>query len=184
MSAHGDRKKALAILCTQGTQKSHYFATYRTGLALGLAVPALVSGLYNSKSRFTLSSCRVAHCHLSQAMTNRLEMRYQDGEYYFSCTASFSCLFFLLLLLVSISSHGPEHELTMFLYLVSVRPTFSLILLIPISELEVRTKLDYRAYFEVRSASSYNLLFQTQLSRFRPFCSPPFATRSGSRLLA
>ena len=29
---------------------SHHFSTFRTGMALGLAIPALVAGLYQSES--------------------------------------------------------------------------------------------------------------------------------------
>ena len=34
---------------------SHHFSTFRTGMALGLAVPALADGLYKSETLITLS---------------------------------------------------------------------------------------------------------------------------------
>ncbi|KDQ58685.1 hypothetical protein JAAARDRAFT_128396 [Jaapia argillacea MUCL 33604] len=44
----GDKKKALERLRAGSRQKSHHFSTFRSGLAIGLAVPALVSGIYQS----------------------------------------------------------------------------------------------------------------------------------------
>jgi hypothetical protein len=43
---HGNKKKAMASLRATTTSKSHHFSTFRSGLLLGLALPALVSGLY------------------------------------------------------------------------------------------------------------------------------------------
>ncbi|KZT23701.1 hypothetical protein NEOLEDRAFT_1069012, partial [Neolentinus lepideus HHB14362 ss-1] len=45
----GDRKKALERLRAGSRVKSHHFSTFRSGLAIGLAIPALVSGLYLSE---------------------------------------------------------------------------------------------------------------------------------------
>ncbi|KAF7426119.1 hypothetical protein PC9H_008485 [Pleurotus ostreatus] len=44
----GDRKKARARLRGSGKTKSHHFSTFRSGILLGLALPALVSGIYHS----------------------------------------------------------------------------------------------------------------------------------------
>ena len=43
-----DKKKAMARLRGGVKHTSHHFSTFRTGMALGLAVPALVAGLYQS----------------------------------------------------------------------------------------------------------------------------------------
>lgn len=47
--ARGDKKKALARLRGGAKHTSHHFSTFRTGMFLGLAVPALADGLYRSK---------------------------------------------------------------------------------------------------------------------------------------
>ncbi|KAI0716750.1 hypothetical protein C8Q76DRAFT_616543, partial [Earliella scabrosa] len=46
--ARGDKKKAMARLRGGANHTSHHFSTFRTGMALGLAIPALVAGLYQS----------------------------------------------------------------------------------------------------------------------------------------
>lgn len=46
--ARGDKKKALYRLRAEGSRKTHHFSSFRTGTMLGLAVPALVSGVYQS----------------------------------------------------------------------------------------------------------------------------------------
>ncbi|KAI0631231.1 SPX domain-containing protein [Trametes polyzona] len=48
--ARGDKKKALARLRGGAKHTSHHFSTFRTGMFLGLAVPALADGLYRSQS--------------------------------------------------------------------------------------------------------------------------------------
>ncbi|KAH9852252.1 hypothetical protein C2E23DRAFT_731075 [Lenzites betulinus] len=47
--ARGDKKKALARLRGGAKHTSHHFSTFRTGMFLGLAVPALADGLYRSQ---------------------------------------------------------------------------------------------------------------------------------------
>ncbi|CAK5261977.1 unnamed protein product [Mycena citricolor] len=49
----GDRKKALDLLRLGPQHKSHHVSTFWSGLFLGLAVPALVSGLYHSYQQST-----------------------------------------------------------------------------------------------------------------------------------
>ena len=46
--AHGDKKKAVQRLRGGSDHRTHHFSTFRSGLLLGLAVPALVSGIYLS----------------------------------------------------------------------------------------------------------------------------------------
>lgn len=48
-TAKGDRKRALDHLRAGSSSKTHHFSTFRTGLALGLALPALVDGIVRSK---------------------------------------------------------------------------------------------------------------------------------------
>ncbi|KAF9482763.1 SPX-domain-containing protein [Pholiota conissans] len=43
----GDKKKALKRLRGGGISKNHHFSTFRSGVLLGLAIPALVNGIVN-----------------------------------------------------------------------------------------------------------------------------------------
>ncbi|KIK56661.1 hypothetical protein GYMLUDRAFT_174084, partial [Collybiopsis luxurians FD-317 M1] len=43
--AHGDKKRAKTRLRAGAVNKTHHYSTFRSGLLLGLAVPALISGL-------------------------------------------------------------------------------------------------------------------------------------------
>ncbi|EIM89067.1 EXS-domain-containing protein [Stereum hirsutum FP-91666 SS1] len=45
----GDKKKALYRLRAEGSRKTHHFSSFRTGAMLGLAIPALVSGIYQTR---------------------------------------------------------------------------------------------------------------------------------------
>ncbi|OCB90034.1 EXS family protein/ERD1/XPR1/SYG1 family protein [Sanghuangporus baumii] len=45
---HGDTKKARERLRATASQKRHHFSTFRSGLYLGLAIPALADGIYRS----------------------------------------------------------------------------------------------------------------------------------------
>lgn len=47
--ARGDNKLAKYRLRGLAQHKTHHFSTFRTGLLLGLALPALVDGLYLSE---------------------------------------------------------------------------------------------------------------------------------------
>lgn len=52
--ARGDNKLAKTRLRGQGLQrKTHHFSTFRTGVLLGLALPAFVDGLYLSAHSVT-----------------------------------------------------------------------------------------------------------------------------------
>ncbi|KAI0319243.1 SPX domain-containing protein [Amylostereum chailletii] len=48
--ARGDKKRAMVRLRALSSHKSHHYSTFRTGLALGLAIPAFAYGLYESES--------------------------------------------------------------------------------------------------------------------------------------
>ncbi|KAL1759592.1 EXS family-domain-containing protein [Schizophyllum commune] len=48
---HGDKKRAMARLRVGTSQNSHHFSTFRSGMAIGLALPALVAGIYDSMLR-------------------------------------------------------------------------------------------------------------------------------------
>ena len=55
--ARGDKKRALGHLRAGWNQETQYSAMFRSGVYLGLAVPALVSGLYESKHLFLGVGC-------------------------------------------------------------------------------------------------------------------------------
>ncbi|KAF8587242.1 hypothetical protein K439DRAFT_1338904, partial [Ramaria rubella] len=44
----GDRKKARRRLKSPFVHKSHHFSTFRSGIYIGLAIPALVYAVYSS----------------------------------------------------------------------------------------------------------------------------------------
>ena len=48
--AKGDRKRAMVRLRTVSSYKTHHFSTFRTGLALGLALPAAIDGIIRCES--------------------------------------------------------------------------------------------------------------------------------------
>ncbi|KAI0252472.1 EXS family-domain-containing protein, partial [Lactifluus subvellereus] len=54
--AKGDRKRALGHLRAGSSRTTHHFSTFRTGLALGLAFPALIDGIVRTPnaSRYTI----------------------------------------------------------------------------------------------------------------------------------
>lgn len=47
----GDKKKAMVVLRAGTQAKTHHFSTWRSGLFMGLALPAFAAGLYLSKFR-------------------------------------------------------------------------------------------------------------------------------------
>ncbi len=48
--AKGDRKRALVRLRAVSSRKTHHFSTFRTGIALGLALPAAIDGIVRCES--------------------------------------------------------------------------------------------------------------------------------------
>jgi hypothetical protein len=54
-----DKKKAMTHLRTVPAPRTHHLVTFRVGLYLGLAVPALIDGLYTGQHLFESSGiCR------------------------------------------------------------------------------------------------------------------------------
>ncbi|TFY58647.1 hypothetical protein EVJ58_g6292 [Rhodofomes roseus] len=111
--ARGDKKRAQARLRSGATHKSHHFSTFRSGLLLGLGIPALVDGLYRSFQPDT-----------------RAAIPSWDGLLFvygiFAVPIIFSCLIGINLLVW----HNAR-----------INYVF-------IFELDLRTKLDHREYFE------------------------------------
>jgi hypothetical protein len=52
----GDKKRAMAKLrAAENSQpKNHHFCTFNSGIALGLALPAFISGVYQSRVTFLI----------------------------------------------------------------------------------------------------------------------------------
>ncbi len=61
--ARGDKKKARARLRGGAKVTTHHFSTFRTGMTLGLAVPALVSGIYQSTSPISMTCMSDHHAY-------------------------------------------------------------------------------------------------------------------------
>ncbi|KAL0960089.1 hypothetical protein HGRIS_011733 [Hohenbuehelia grisea] len=125
----GDKKKAMTRLRAGKFHKSHHFSTFRSGMLLGLAVPAFVSGLYQSFQSST-----------------RVELPGWDA-----------LLFIYGILFIP----------TIFSLLVGVNLlvwSLSRINYVFIFELDVRTKLDHREYFETPAILLATLCYAFWLS--------------------
>ncbi|KAJ3798525.1 hypothetical protein GGU11DRAFT_681343, partial [Lentinula aff. detonsa] len=57
--AHGDNKRAKTRLRAGGVNKSHHYSTFRSGVLLGIGIPALVSGIVSSEYPRFSNNCRV-----------------------------------------------------------------------------------------------------------------------------
>lgn len=134
--ARGDKKKAQMRLRGGARARSHHWSTFCSGLMLGLAVPALVHGIYLSQLIISLNyflSC-ISHCTLTmspQASSQIREQQYQDGM---ACSISIRsswCQFCLSYSLGWIWEFGLRRESTMSLSSVSpLIPRTSFIVLI------------------------------------------------------
>lgn len=61
LAARGDKKRARARLRGGAKLTTHHFSTFRTGMALGLGVPALAAGVYQSASSVSMRClCRTS----------------------------------------------------------------------------------------------------------------------------
>ncbi|KAK7463123.1 Xenotropic and polytropic retrovirus receptor 1 [Stygiomarasmius scandens] len=118
---HGDEKRARKRLRAGTFYKTHHFSTFRSGLLLGIALPALISGIYQS----------------FQADT-RENIPGWDGLLFFYSIFLIPVVFSLLVgLNLSVWANSRINYIFIF-------------------ELEPRTRLDHREYFEIPS-----LLFAT-----------------------
>ncbi|TFY73631.1 hypothetical protein EWM64_g10381 [Hericium alpestre] len=111
---HGDRKRALVRLRAGSEHKTHYFSTFRTGLALGLAVPALVDGIVRS-----------FHADTRAAISG-----WDSLLFIYSILLVPSVFAFLVGLNLLVWNHARINYVFIF-------------------ELDIRTRLDHREYFEL-----------------------------------
>ena len=88
-AARGDKKRAQARLRSGATHKSHHFSTFRSGLLLGLGVPALVDGLYRSTQTGSPATSDLTNA--AQVSSRRRGQRYRPGTACSSSTASSQC---------------------------------------------------------------------------------------------
>ncbi|ESK90170.1 signal transduction protein [Moniliophthora roreri MCA 2997] len=130
--AHGDKKRAMAALRGTSLRKTHHFSTFRSGVMLGLAIPALVSGIYESFQPET-----------------REEIEGWDG-----------LLFAYAILVVPV-------VFTLLVGLNLLVWSRSRINYAFIFELDTRTRLDYREYFELPSLLFSTLCYAFWLSFYR-----------------
>lgn len=49
-AVRGDKKRAMARLRAGSSVKSHHFSVFKSGAFMGLALPALVAGLYECET--------------------------------------------------------------------------------------------------------------------------------------
>ncbi|KAF5345945.1 hypothetical protein D9758_011435 [Tetrapyrgos nigripes] len=118
---HGDEKRARKRLRAGTFHKTHHFSTFRSGILLGVALPVLVSGIYQSFQ--------------SEARSN---IPGWDGLLFFYGIFLVPVVFSLLVgLNLAVWSNSRINYIFIF-------------------ELEPRTRLDHREYFEIPS-----LLFAT-----------------------
>ncbi|KAF9060164.1 hypothetical protein BDP27DRAFT_432124 [Rhodocollybia butyracea] len=54
--AHGDKKRAKTRLRAGGLFKTHHFSTFRSGMLIGIGIPALISGIISSFQAETRAS--------------------------------------------------------------------------------------------------------------------------------
>lgn len=127
--ARGDKKKAQARLRSDSQHKSHHFSTFRSGMLLGLAVPALADGIVKSFQPET-----------------RAAIPSWDGLLFVYGIFLVPVLFSLLIGLNLLVWHKAR-----------INYTF-------IFELDLRTRLDYREYFEVPTLLLSTLCYALWLS--------------------
>ncbi|KIK15611.1 hypothetical protein PISMIDRAFT_292908 [Pisolithus microcarpus 441] len=129
--ARGDRRTAMKRLRLDSRVKSHYMSVFRSGTYLGLAVAALSAGIYQ---------CSLQHTRETLPSWSVLLYIY----------AIFG-MPVLLALLVGVNINVWAHERINYPFIFG---TFSIIhrmrLSLWFAELDLRTKMDPRQYFEVR----------------------------------
>src|SRR4051812_22571613 len=86
--ARGDKKRATRSLRSGGTKKSHHFSTFRSGMYLGLAIPALVEGLV--KGMYVFYTRELIFEQQPQSSSNKPEKLFLLGARYSICTVLYS----------------------------------------------------------------------------------------------
>lgn len=103
--ARGDRKTAMRRLHAGALAKNHHFSTFRSGLFVGLALPALVTGLYHSIYQDS-SQMYFANHEILKVFSSKLAMLFPAGTGCCSSMAWCWSLFYLLCWLAQICWHG------------------------------------------------------------------------------
>ncbi|KAL0578222.1 Xenotropic and polytropic retrovirus receptor 1 [Marasmius crinis-equi] len=129
--ARGNRKIAMAYLRGVNAHKTHHFSSFRSGVLLGIAVPALVSGIYQSFQP-----------------ERRASIVGWDGLL-FVYGILFIPVVFALLVGVNLAIWSRSHINYVFIF-----------------ELNPRTRLDYREYFEIPALLFSTLCYAFWLSFF------------------
>jgi hypothetical protein len=76
-TAKGDRKNALVYLRAVSSHKTHHSSTFRAGLALGLAFPALIDGIVRCKF---LNVLECSFAQILQVSSNKRDLLYHHGK--------------------------------------------------------------------------------------------------------
>jgi len=142
-------------------QRNYHSSIFRSGIALGLAVPALVSGIYQSTSISIV--CRYAVPIYSLTEGFQPERRAQIPAWdvlLFIYGVFLVPVLFSLLIGITMSIWSNSRINYVFIFGPCAEYSFYLTCWLEDLELDVRTRLDYREYFEVYSFPiwSYHLL--------------------------
>lgn len=93
----GDKKRATARLRSASKRKSHHLSTVRSGIAIGLAVPALAMGIYQSEF-LRVSRCQdiiLTRPSFSKAFNQKHEPQYPHGKSCFTSTLLYLSQYYL-----------------------------------------------------------------------------------------
>lgn len=91
-AVRGDKKKAKKRLRVTPAQRSHHFNSFRSGMMVGLAIPALASGIHMS---MTCAICRIDIPITASRFPRRDKTQYPRMELttaYLCCFSCASCL--------------------------------------------------------------------------------------------
>ncbi|TCD67423.1 hypothetical protein EIP91_012395 [Steccherinum ochraceum] len=142
----GDKKKALTRLRGGTQHQSHHFSTFRSGLMLGLAVPALVDGVVESKLSYNVSQCIMLTELPGFQHDTREALPAWDGLL-FVYSILFVPVFFALLVGLNLQVWAASRINYVFIF-----------------ELDLRTKLDHRQYYEIPAFLMCTLCYAFWLS--------------------
>ena len=145
-TAQGDRKRALTILRTSThSQKTHHFSSFRTGMVLGFAFPAFVDGIVRSTSSSFFHTATEA----LQGFQDRTRAALPAwGSLLYIYAIFLVPTLFAFLIGTDLLIWNASRINYVFIFGKDLA-TFPRSYLINRPELDVRTRLDHRKYFEV-----------------------------------
>ncbi|KAI6110985.1 EXS family-domain-containing protein [Pisolithus croceorrhizus] len=165
--ARGDRRTAMKRLRLDSHMKSHYMSVFRSGAYLGLAVAALSAGIYQCTCPSLWKFIRVEHA-------DRFSTTYERNSPFLECSFVhlrdiwYACLAGATGWREYQCMGSRAHKLSIYLWCVVTHSLDGRLL--RFAELDLRTKMDPRQYFEIPSLVTCALAFAFWLSfsRFGP----------------